>query len=83
MQSSSTSGLMDYISQNTGCILKSKLKDVDEFRDIWLECCEHLSAFEIGGVRYYSEYFDFDLEPEARDMNIPLNKVLNPGMELL
>ena len=29
------------------------LKDLDSFlRDIWLECCGHLSAFEIYGTSY-------------------------------
>jgi len=60
----------------------AKLKDLDQFlRDIWLECCGHLSAFEIDGVSYNSEYFDFDLDPTAKDMNVPLNEVLNPEME--
>ncbi|XRO76575.1 hypothetical protein ACO3VM_07285 [Methanocaldococcus sp. 10A] len=31
------------------------LKDLDQFiRDIWVECCEHLSEFTIGNVRYVS-----------------------------
>ena len=31
----------------------STLATLDRFlRDTWLECCGHLSAFEIGGVRY-------------------------------
>lgn len=31
------------------------LKDVDQFlRNIWLECCSHLSAFEIDGLSYKS-----------------------------
>lgn len=35
------------ISENTS------LKELDQFlRDIWLECCGHLSAFEIGGIQY-------------------------------
>lgn len=60
----------------------AKLKDLDQFlRDIWLECCGHLSAFEINGVRYHSDYFDFDLDPEARDMNVHLSKVLSVGMK--
>jgi len=33
----------------------ARLKDLDDFlRDIWLECCGHLSAFEIEGTRYSS-----------------------------
>ena len=33
----------------------AKLADLDKFlRDIWLECCGHLSAFEIDGVKHHS-----------------------------
>ncbi len=41
------------------------LDDLDTFlRDTWLECCGHLSAFEIAGVSYMSQtdddmFFDF------------------------
>jgi hypothetical protein len=60
----------------------AKLKDLDEFlRDVWLECCGHLSAFEIDGTRYYSDYFDFDLDPMAKDMNVKLSEVLEVGKE--
>lgn len=32
---------------------RATLTDLDGFlRDIWLECCGHLSAFDIGTVRY-------------------------------
>ncbi|WP_202318467.1 IS1096 element passenger TnpR family protein [Archaeoglobus neptunius] len=60
----------------------AKFKDLDKFlREIWLECCGHLSAFEIDGVNYHSKYFDFDLDPSARDTDIPLSRVLSVGME--
>lgn len=37
------------ISENT------TLKELDKFiRDIWVECCGHLSSFEINGVQYES-----------------------------
>lgn len=33
----------------------TKLSEIDQFlRDIWLECCGHMSEFEIGGIRYWS-----------------------------
>lgn len=33
------------------------LADLDAFlREVWLECCGHLSMFEIGGVRYTVDY---------------------------
>ena len=58
------------------------LKDVDQFlRDIWLECCGHLSAFEIGGVSY-------EVMPDAdsfwgesvKSMNVKLKSILEKGM---
>lgn len=53
------------------------LADFDQFlRDIWLECCGHMSAFTINRVRYYSAVF----EPGDRSMKSPLQKVLNIGM---
>ncbi|MDW7670339.1 MAG: hypothetical protein SCK57_03710 [Bacillota bacterium] len=59
-----------------------KLKDLDQFlRDIWLECCGHMSGFNIAGVRYESH-------PEAtrgwgikdRGMASKLVDVIVPGM---
>ena len=32
------------------------------FRDIWVECCGHLSAFNIGGTSYADEPEDFSFE---------------------
>lgn len=57
----------------------STLKNVDSFlRDLWLECCGHLSSFSIEGVTFaYSpqqEYGD-------KSMNVKLNEVLRPGMK--
>lgn len=58
------------------------LKDVDQFlRDIWLECCGHLSAFEIGGVSY--EVMP-DVDPfwgeSVKSMNVKLKSILEKGM---
>jgi hypothetical protein len=56
-----------------------KLADLDQFlRDIWLECCGHLSRFTIEG-QGYSIYpmEDFD----ERDLAVTLDKVLKPGLE--
>lgn len=63
------------------------LWDLDNFlRDIWLECCGHLSAFEINGESYeaYPDDSDdmWDDEP-ALDMNVQLKKVLQVGMYFL
>jgi hypothetical protein len=55
----------------------ASLAALDGFlRNIWLECCGHLSAFRIGAETYMSH-------PESgmgdRSMNIALNKVLSKG----
>ena len=57
---------------------KLKLLELDSFlRNTWLECCWHLSAFTIGHTTYYSEAMeDFD----DIDMEIPLDRLLQPGM---
>jgi hypothetical protein len=55
------------------------LGDLDAFlRDTWLECCGHLSAFEIGGMRY--ETHPEDSFPPVESMDIPLGQVLVPGI---
>ncbi len=60
----------------------ASLKDLDQFlRDVWLECCGHLSDFEIDGVRYESSAQGSDewMIP-VKGMNIKLQKLLEPGM---
>lgn len=55
------------------------LGDLDDFlRRTWLECCGHMSLFEIGGVDYYSELVD---GLPGRRMNVQLGKVLAPGLK--
>lgn len=58
------------------------LKVLDQFlRDIWLECCGHLSAFEIGGVSYEAVPAEDDFWGEpAKSMNYKLKAVLEKGM---
>ncbi|MQL52291.1 hypothetical protein GFC01_08410 [Desulfofundulus thermobenzoicus] len=61
---------------------EATLNELDQFlRDIWLECCGHLSQFVIQGVRYVSEMDEdlFDFFGNDRDMNISLADVLGPG----
>ena len=46
------------------------LETLDDFlRDIWVECCEHLSSFNIEGTSYSSEEEDFyfDMPQEVGD----------------
>jgi pRiA4b ORF-3-like protein len=54
---------------------------LDRFlRDTWLECCGHLSAFEIGGVRYAVDAgMDNDWDIDEKSMRVRLDKVLSPG----
>lgn len=57
------------------------LKDLDAFiRDIWVECCGHLSAFEIQGIRYEScPDTDSFWGPPAKRMNDKVKNVLIVG----
>jgi len=67
------------------CKENATLEDVDQFlRDIWLECCGHLSAFTIGGESY-------ELSPDAsglwdmlptKTMKYKLKSVLEKGMKI-
>jgi hypothetical protein len=63
------------------------LKNLDAFlRHIWLECCGHLSAFTIRGVRYSvdADAADpFDLLPRERNMEVPLGKVLTRDLKCI
>ncbi len=60
------------------------LKDIDSFlRDIWLECCGHLSAFDICGTRYeVMPAEDFFWGEPAKSMNYKLKTVLEKGMTI-
>ena len=56
--------------------LSAPLSKLDDFlRRTWLECCGHLSAFEIGAKRYASEPTDEEMGMRAR-----LSEVLEIGM---
>lgn len=53
------------------------LKKLDDYlRDIWLECCGHLSVFKIRSDEYFS---DPDPDYSDQDMEITLDKVLGIG----
>lgn len=53
----------------------ARLGDLDQLiRDVWVECCEHLSSFRIGGATY-----DSDAERFTNDMNVPLSHLIAPG----
>ncbi len=61
---------------------KATLDDLDAFlRDLWLECCGHLSAFTIGEERYSSFPMDDDFfDLREQDMDVPLADVLSPKL---
>lgn len=60
---------------------KTTLLELDEYlRAIWLECCGHLSAFEIGGVRYTQLIAGFEVFEEETDMDVPVDEVFQPGL---
>ncbi|MEP7199627.1 MAG: hypothetical protein ABI874_07410, partial [Chloroflexota bacterium] len=57
----------------------ARLKDLDRFlRDIWLECCGHLSAFEIGPQRYSISPMG---EYGERNLNATLGTLLRPKVK--
>lgn len=58
------------------------LKDLDSFlRDIWLECCGHLSAFNLCGESYeIAPNSDSYWGAPAKSMNYKLKSVLQKGM---
>jgi hypothetical protein len=61
------------------------LADLDAFlREIWLECCGHMSAFEIGGQRYVSGAgLYFEPEPDEHGLQVRLDRILHPGLSCL
>jgi hypothetical protein len=64
---------------HVGVRTKDPLEDLDYLlRNIWLECCEHLSTFTISG-----EQFALNLDPEYGDrgMGASFEKVLAHGMK--
>ncbi|MCM1181460.1 MAG: plasmid pRiA4b ORF-3 family protein [Clostridium sp.] len=58
------------------------LEDLDCFlRDIWVECCGHLSAFEMDGISYsVAPQEDFFWGRMEKSMNCKLGSVLEKGM---
>ena len=57
----------------------AKLAELDDFlRQIWLECCGHMSAFTVEG-RTYSVAPMAEFNDES--MDVKLGEILNPGMK--
>lgn len=63
------------VSENT------TLKELDKFiRDIWVECCGHLSAFDVNGARYeICPNTDRFWGTPAKSMNYRLKDVIKAG----
>jgi hypothetical protein len=59
------------------------LEELDKFlRDIWLECCGHLSAFRIDGKSYSAMPDESGWSGmEAEDMNVAFERVVRPGTQ--
>lgn len=65
------------------CRENATLQDVDQFlRDIWVECCGHLSAFNIGGEQYNRVPYDSIWDEPAKSMKYQLKTVLEKGMNI-
>ncbi len=56
---------------------RAKLKALDLFlRDIWLECCGHLSSFDINRTEYGDDPYS---EMGLKSLNVPLQQILETG----
>lgn len=61
---------------------KALLRNLDHYlREIWLECCGHLSAFEIGPYRYTKIHPAFKSGDE-KSLNVAVEKLFKTGMEI-
>jgi len=61
--------------------MNATMRQLDDFlRDIWLECCGHLSSFNVGATRYVVAMSDgfFGPEPDERSMNTRISAALPP-----
>lgn len=57
------------------CVL---LNELDQYlKEIWVECCGHLSNFTIDQIRY-EKHPDYDWK-DTEDMNVEIGRVLTPG----
>lgn len=66
------------------CKENTLLQELDQFlRDIWLECCGHMSIFVIEGVSYksFEDTFGFWDRP-SKSMNHQIKNVLEKGMKI-
>lgn len=54
------------------------LRELDQFlRDVWVECCDHLSSFKINGQEYESQVEStFGWGIPSKDMNVKIKDVM-------
>ena len=56
------------------------LKDIDkQLRNVWLECCGHLSSFKINNLTYES-HPDPEYNPREKSMQVKVNRIFKEGM---
>ncbi len=61
--------------------VRASLQALDDLlRDVWLECCGHMSSFTIAGIHYVVPTDGIMPEYGDRFMHTPIGKVLRPGM---
>jgi hypothetical protein len=59
------------------------LYDLDRYlRDIWLECCGHLSGFKIGADFYTQLFEDALMVGDEKPMDKKIQQLFQPGMEV-
>jgi len=57
---------------------KATLEDLDGLlRYTWVDCCGHLSAFDIAGTRYQADTAGID----GMDTGVALGRILRPGLK--
>jgi hypothetical protein len=62
----------------------AKLHELDLFlREIWLECCGHLSSFTVGSTRYSLMRDDDDPEPGEKTFNFQIGRAIGPKTKRL
>jgi hypothetical protein len=67
-----------FVELSDNCLLS----DLDSFlRNIWLECCGHLSSFTINNRTYESQLDEFNTD--SNTMRIKLNKLLQTDMSFV
>lgn len=61
----------------------ANLEALDEYlRAIWLECCDHLSAFRIGPYRYTQIFEDAWMIGDEKPINVRVGRLFSPGMSI-